>query len=67
MMGLGMPELIVILVIALLIFGAGKLPQVGSSVGKAMREFKGALEEKPEKSELPTEEKEKEKEKDSQA
>ena len=43
MMGLGMPELIVILVIALLIFGAGKLPQVGSSVGKAMREFKGAL------------------------
>ena len=69
MMGLGMPELIIILVIALLIFGAGKLPQVGSSVGKAMREFKGALEEKPEKSELPTEEKEKEKEKekDSQA
>jgi sec-independent protein translocase protein TatA len=69
MMGLGMPELIIILVIALLIFGAGKLPQVGSSVGKALREFKGAMEEKPEKSELSTEEKEKEKEKekDSQA
>ena len=65
MMGLGMPELVVILVIALLVFGAGKLPQVGSSVGKAIREFKGAMEEKPEKSELPEEEKDKEK--DSQA
>jgi sec-independent protein translocase protein TatA len=65
MMGLGMPELVVILVIALLVFGAGKLPQVGSSVGKAIREFKGAMEEKPEKSELPKEEKDKEK--DSQA
>ena len=49
MMGLGMPELIIVLVIALLIFGAGKLPQVGSSVGKAIRGFKGALDEKPEK------------------
>ena len=68
MMGLGIPELIVILVIALLVFGAGKLPQVGSSVGKAIREFKGALEEKPpEKSEASAEDKEKEKEKDSKA
>ncbi len=65
MMGLGMPELIVVLVIALLVFGAGKLPQVGSSVGKAIREFKGALEEKPlEKTEASNEDKEKEKEKD---
>ncbi len=68
MMGLGMPELIVILVIALLVFGAGKLPQLGSSVGKAIREFKGALEEKPpEKSEASPEDQEKEKEKDSKA
>ena len=66
MMGLGMPELIVILVIALLVFGAGKLPQVGSSVGKALREFKGAMEAKPpeEKSEASPEDAEKEEEKE---
>ena len=68
MLGLGMPELVIILVIALLVFGAGKLPQVGSSIGKAIREFKGAVEEKlPEKSEASAEDKEKEKEKDSKA
>jgi sec-independent protein translocase protein TatA len=60
MLGLGMPELIIVLVIALLIFGAGKLPQVGSSVGKAIREFKGALEEKREKDASAPEEEEKE-------
>jgi len=38
----GMPELILILVIALLVFGPKKLPEVGRSVGKAMREFKKA-------------------------
>jgi sec-independent protein translocase protein TatA len=65
MMGLGMPELIVILVIALLVFGAGKLPQVGSSVGKALREFKGAMEAKPpEESEASPEDTEKEKERE---
>ncbi|MDD2446139.1 MAG: twin-arginine translocase TatA/TatE family subunit [Tissierellia bacterium] len=40
---LGMGELIVILVIALVIFGPSKLPEVGKSVGKAINEFKGAL------------------------
>jgi len=60
MMGIGMPELIIVLVIALLIFGAGKLPQVGSSLGKAIREFKGAIEEKPGKNESSPEEKAKE-------
>jgi sec-independent protein translocase protein TatA len=38
----GMPELIVILVIALIIFGAGKLPQIGENLGKAIRNFKSA-------------------------
>ncbi len=42
MFGLGMPELIVILVIALLVFGAGRLPEIGSSLGKAIRGFKEA-------------------------
>jgi TatA/E family protein of Tat protein translocase len=37
-----MPELIFILVLALLIFGPGKLPEIGKSVGKALGEFKRA-------------------------
>jgi sec-independent protein translocase protein TatA len=40
----GMPELLVILVIALVIFGAGKLPQVGENMGKAIRNFRSATE-----------------------
>ena len=42
MFGLGMPELVVILVIALLVFGAGRLPEIGSSLGKAIKGFKEA-------------------------
>lgn len=38
--GLGMPELLVILVIVLIIFGAGKLPQIGEGLGKGIRNFK---------------------------
>ena len=34
MFGLGMPELIIILVIIVIIFGAGKLPEIGSGIGK---------------------------------
>lgn len=41
--GLGMPELIIILVIILIIFGAGKLPQIGEGMGKAIRNFKTGL------------------------
>lgn len=40
--GLGMGELLVILVIVLLIFGAGKLPQIGDAFGKAIRNFKSS-------------------------
>src|SRR5215212_9310389 len=39
---LGMPELIVIFVIALLVFGPKKLPELGKSLGKGIREFKRA-------------------------
>ena len=45
MFGLGMPELLVILVIALLVFGAGRIPEVGSGLGKAIREFKHGVHE----------------------
>lgn len=44
MFGLGMPELLVVLVIALVVFGATKLPQIGSSLGTAIREFKKSIE-----------------------
>jgi sec-independent protein translocase protein TatA len=40
--GVGLPELLIILVIILIIFGAGKLPQIGESFGKALKNFKRA-------------------------
>ncbi|QNB46775.1 twin-arginine translocase TatA/TatE family subunit [Thermanaerosceptrum fracticalcis] len=42
MPSLGLPELVLILVIALIVFGPGKLPDVGRAVGKAVREFRVA-------------------------
>ncbi len=43
MFGLGMPELIVILVIVLVIFGASRLPQLGEGLGKAIKGFKKGI------------------------
>ncbi|HKL49218.1 MAG TPA: twin-arginine translocase TatA/TatE family subunit, partial [Desulfuromonadales bacterium] len=40
MFGLGTQELMIILVLVLIVFGAGKLPQVGSALGKGLRNFK---------------------------
>lgn len=42
MFGIGATELIIILVLALVIFGPGKLPEVGKAVGRSIREFKRA-------------------------
>lgn len=43
--GVGLPEMMVILVVALLIFGPKKLPEIGQSVAKTMKSFKKASEE----------------------
>ena len=48
MFGFGMPELIIILVIILVVFGAGKLPEIGGAFGKSIRNFKRASEGKDE-------------------
>ncbi|MEO6667763.1 MAG: twin-arginine translocase TatA/TatE family subunit [Nitrospiria bacterium] len=45
MFGLGMPELLVILVLVLLVFGASRLPEIGSGLGKAIRGFKKGVQE----------------------
>lgn len=45
--GIGMPELLVILFIVLIIFGAGKLPEIGAALGKGIRNFKQAVHELP--------------------
>ena len=43
MFGLGLPELLIILVIVVLLFGAGRLPQIGSGIGEGIRNFKKAM------------------------
>ena len=52
MFGLGTTELIIILVLVMIVFGAGKLPSVGGALGKGLRNFKDGVkegnEEKPE-------------------
>jgi sec-independent protein translocase protein TatA len=48
MFGFGMPELIIILVIVLVVFGAGRLPEIGGALGKSIRNFKRASDGKDE-------------------
>jgi len=45
MFGIGFPELIIILVIVLVLFGANKLPEIGAGMGKAIKNFKKATSE----------------------
>jgi sec-independent protein translocase protein TatA len=53
MFGIGMPELLIILVIILVIFGAGKLPQIGSALGKGINSFKKSVSENSDHSNVP--------------
>ncbi len=48
MFGFGVPELLIVLAIVLVVFGAGKLPEIGSVFGKTIRNFKKASEGKDE-------------------
>lgn len=57
MFGLGVTELIVILAIVMIIFGAGKLPQIGSGLGKGIMNFKKATKGQDEIDVTPKEEK----------
>ncbi len=54
MFGLGLPELLVILVIVVLLFGAGRLGQIGSGLGEGIRNFKKAMKDKNEVDVTPT-------------
>jgi sec-independent protein translocase protein TatA len=51
---IGPPELIIVLVIVLLVFGAKKLPEIGRGLGRGIREFRGGLTEREEQGEALT-------------
>jgi len=56
MFGMGLGELVVVLVIVLVVFGAGRLPEVMGSLGKGVTQFKRGLKEPPEIDVTPDEE-----------
>jgi len=57
MFGIGIPELVIILVIILIIFGTGKLPEIGGALGKGIRNFRKASHDKPDEIDVTPEEK----------
>ena len=56
MMGIGFPELMVILIIIMIIFGAGKLPEIGSAFGRSIKNFKSSMKEAQEEENAEVEE-----------
>ncbi len=67
MFGLGIPELLVILVIIMIIFGAGKLPEIGGAIGKGIKSFKKSVKEPDEIDVTPKHDKEGDKDKEKPA
>jgi sec-independent protein translocase protein TatA len=63
MFGIGMPELLIILVIVLIIFGAGKLPEIGGALGRSIKNFRKATREPTEIDVTPSDEKKSEEDK----
>ena len=57
--GLGWPELTIILVILLVLFGASRVPEIGRALGKGIKEFRGSVSEVKDEIEGKNEEKEK--------
>ena len=57
MFGIGIPELLVVLVLVLLVFGANRLPEIGGGLGRAIRNFRRASSEPDEIDITPKEEK----------
>ena len=56
-MGIGIPELIVIVLLIILMFGASRLPEIGRGLGKGIRNFKDATRDATEEGHKPTTEK----------
>ena len=61
MFGIGMPELLIILVIILIICGVGKLPEIGSALGKGIKNFKKTMNDNNEIANQPPKKEEEEK------
>lgn len=57
MFDIGMPELLIILAIVVIIFGAGKLPDLGAGLGKGIKNFKKATQEEDEPKKISEEKK----------
>ncbi|OPY05048.1 MAG: Sec-independent protein translocase protein TatA [Syntrophorhabdus sp. PtaB.Bin184] len=66
MFGLGMPELIIILVIVILIFGAGRISEIGGAIGKGIKGFKKSVNEPDSIDVTPNQKDKQEKDKDPQ-
>ncbi len=67
MFGIGIPELLVVLVLVLLIFGANRLPEIGGGLGRAIRNFKRSSTEPDEIDITPKEEKKPDEDSDKKA
>ncbi|MEE8517832.1 MAG: twin-arginine translocase TatA/TatE family subunit [Dehalococcoidia bacterium] len=55
--GIGWPELLIVLVIVMVVFGAKRVPEIGRALGKGIREFKTSVEAKDEEPQADAEEK----------